>query len=161
MSEQEQIWGDGEAEATDFESRKREARETFGDLTVVGLATELKRLQGEKEGAEAVVTALNAKIDVIRIELIPGKMDDMGVKSMNIEGLGRLGLTADMYVRTLNKQALYEWLKEKGLEATITNTVNASTLKASLSGRVKKGLDLPPEDVVKITPFTRASVTKA
>lgn len=161
MSEQEQIWGDGEAEATDFESRKREARETFGDLTIVGLATELKRLQGEKENAEAVVTALNAKIDVIRIELIPNKMDDMGVKSMNIDGLGRLGLTADMYVRTLNKQALYEWLKEKGLEATITNTVNASTLKASLSGRVKKGLDLPPEDVVKITPFTRASVTKA
>jgi hypothetical protein len=156
----EQVWGESTT-GEDFESRKAEAREAFGDWTIVALATELKRLQGEKEDAESVVSALNAKIDVIRIELLPAKMDDMGVKSMNIEGLGRLGLTGDMYVRTLNKPGLFDWLRSNSLEDVIQDTVNASTLKASLKNRVKKGLDLPPDSVVKITPFTRASVTKA
>jgi hypothetical protein len=53
----------------------------------------------------------------------------------------------------------YEWLRTSGFDDLIVETVNSSTLKAWCKEQQKMG-KAPPDDLIKITPFTRASITK-
>lgn len=144
-----------------FEDAKAKARERYKSDDLVSLAKELVRLQAAKERLEKITSELNAVIDVIRIEIIPNAMDDAGIRTMNITGLGRLGLTEDLYMKTGDRDALTYWLHENGLQDIITETVNSSTLKSVIKSRIKAGKEIPPPVCVEITPFTRASVTKA
>jgi hypothetical protein len=65
-----------------------------------------------------------------------------------------------MYVRVTDQQHFYEWLESNNLGDLIKPTVASSTLKAFVKNRIKAGKDLP-DAVLKVTPFTRASITKA
>lgn len=101
------------------------------------------------------------KFDVLRLKVIPDKMDDEGMSSLNIRGLGRLGLSLDVHAGILAKdrELWYEWLNLNGHEALVKLNVNAQTQKAFIKEQLEAGNPLP--DFVKAEPFYRASVTKA
>lgn len=105
---------------------------------------------------------LQRAFDRIRLGLLPEAMAalDGGVRTINVEGLGRIGLTSDMYVSVLSadQQRLQVWLVENNFEDLIKETVNSSTLKAWAVKRFKEGKEIP--EFVKLTPFTRATITK-
>lgn len=48
---------------------------------------------------------------------------------------------------------LHDWLARQGAADLITETVNASSLKALLRRKIKDGIEVPPE-LVKISPYT-------
>lgn len=145
-----------------FESAKNEARVKLSAVNdIPELMARMRALEAEKEKLENLLKVVNAWYDVCRIEVIPAKCEEQGIDSIKVAGVGKLVLTGDMYVRTVNNAALMEWLKDEGLVDLIKPSVNGGTLKASLKGRIKSGADLPPDSVVKITPFIRASITKA
>ena len=87
-------------------------------------------------------------------------METLGTSSMKVDGYGRLGLTDDLRVKMLDKEQVYEWLEENDMGDMITETVNASTLKASLRKRLQKGEEVP-DNLFELTPFTRANLTKS
>lgn len=102
-----------------------------------------------------------AKIyDFLSIQLVPRTMEDMEISNIRLDGVGRVNVRDDMWTKTENPDALMEWLRERGLEDLITEGVNGSTLKALIKERIKKAEDIPEEDVVKITPYQRAVITK-
>jgi hypothetical protein len=143
-----------------FEQHKAEARAHYEGWTdPTKLALEMQKWQLQKEAAETVLKRVNAWLDVVRLELIPIAMEDAGITSVNIAGVGRLGLTGDLYLSVKDKAGLYNWLNDNGLGDLIQPTVNSSTLKAFIKGRIKGGADYP-EDLVSVTPFTRASITR-
>ena len=144
---------------TDFEQAKMTAREEYGTLSLHALADLMKVMREEKDEVEAQLKIINAKYDVLRLESIPNKMDEEGVERVSYEGIGRVGLTADMYVSVADKPGLHEWLEDNGFGDLIQPVVNASTLKAFIKGRMKDGKEVPAE-YVNVTPFTRASITK-
>lgn len=144
---------------TVFEAAKAEARKLYGGMELLAQIRKMRDLQAEKEKLDGLLKIINAHYDVIRMETIPEKMDEDGVENMRVEGIGRVSLTADMFVATTNKQGLFQWFREQHLGDMIQDTVNASTLKAFVKRRMKEGKDVP-SDYLRVTPFTRASITK-
>lgn len=144
-----------------FEEAKREARNAYQTWELLALIKEMKSYSEKKEALEDELKIINARYDVLRLEAIPERMDSDGVENLRVEGIGRVSLTADMFVSIKGggKQGLYEWLDGHGLGDLIQPTVNASTLKAFVKRRIKEGKDYP-EEFLNVTPVTRASITK-
>lgn len=143
-----------------FEQAKAQARAAYAQLGLHELADMMKMMREAKDKAEAELSGINAAYDVLRYEAIPNKMDEEGIERISFEGIGRVGLTADMFVSTKDKAGLFQWLHDNGLQDLIQPAVNASTLKAFVKGRMKAGKEVPSE-YLNITPVTRASITKA
>lgn len=145
-----------------FEFAKSTARGVLNAVNdIPELMSRMRALEAQKERLENELKEVNAWYDVCRIEVLPAKCEEQGIDGIKVAGVGKLVLTGDMYVRTMNSGALMEWLKGEGLVDLIKPSVNSSTLKASLKTRIKSGAELPPDSVVKVTPFIRASITKA
>lgn len=145
---------------SEFESAKAGAREECKRMSLLELVREMHSMAAEKAKIEAELSMINARYDVLRYEAIPTKMDDDGIERLTVEGVGRVSLTGDMFVATVDKAGLYKWLEDNGFDDIIQPSVNASTLKAFIKERTKSGKEVPT-DFVRITPVTRASITKA
>jgi hypothetical protein len=137
--------------------------ESYSGKSVPEMAAMMKELKERAEKADRIAKDLKAELDHVRTNIIPDAMDDLGVSSMNIKGVGRLTITGDARVNTVGgmKEALFEWLNENDFSELITEVVNASTLKAFYKEQKEAGNPLPPEDVVRYEPFSRASITKS
>lgn len=137
---------------------------------LVELAERMKELNELKDYIENMLLYANAEYDIIRINLIPKAMEAENLESpVTVAGVGRITLTGDMFVSIGNaepeegvdyKQEFYNWLHQNGMGDLIQETVNASTLKAWVKKRITEGAPYP-SDLLKVTPFTRASITKA
>ena len=86
-------------------------------------------------------------------------MEEMGLESARIKGVGTLSLATDAYCTTPAdaRLDLQEWLRAHDAGDLIQETVNASTLKAFCKEQIGKGNDIPP--MVKFTPYTYAKIT--
>lgn len=133
----------------------------YNGLSASELARIMKDLDTQLEDMGTKKSAVQKRYDWIRNAQLPGQMETEGLENFRLDGVGRVGLTADMWVSipAATKEAFYEWLRQNGREAIITNTVNASSLKAMAKNAIKNGEPLPP-DLIKITPYTRATITK-
>ena len=140
--------------------RKQQFRDRYKGATLQSMIRHMADIKAVREELEERLKNVNAHYDVLRIELIPAKMDEEGVQRIVIEGIGRVSLTADLYVSTIDKPGLFNWLRKHKLGSLITEQVAPSTLKAFVKNRIVKGEEVP-ENLVKTTPFTRASITKA
>lgn len=122
----------------------------------------MKELQATKDDLESQLTIINKELDVIRTKKIPELMESMELRNVTIEGLGRVQLAADIYASTREgqKEAAMNWLRDLGYEGMITETYNASSLKALFRRLMVDGADIP-EDIFNVQPFMRASIIKA
>lgn len=112
------------------------------------------------ETADEIKKHYGKAFDWLRVTYIPNRMDDLGATSIKLDGLGRLGLTDDLRVKTIDREAAFRWLEDQGLGDLITETINASTLKATLRRMMKKGEEVP-DSLFELAPFTRANLTKS
>lgn len=135
---------------------------TYDDMELLDLIREMRRLQTEKDEIEADLKRHNKHFDFLRITKIPALMEDQGIRNLNVEGVGRVSLTADMHVsiKEGQKEDFYIWLRDNGREDLIQPNVNPSTLKATVKNMVKEG-EVVPEEYLNVSPFTRASITKS
>lgn len=141
------------------EQIKKQARERYTGCELRALVEAMAALRIRRDNVDAELSALNAEYDVLRQEAIPDKMDAEGIEKIAYDGIGRVSLTGDLMLSVKDKVALIGWLEENGFGDLIQPTVNASTLKAFVKGRMKSAKSLP-EEFLSITPFTRASITK-
>jgi hypothetical protein len=143
------------------ETTKDPRFERYDRLDLVSLVTEMNDLRIQKESLEAEVKRINEVYDFLRITKIPTVMTDEGIDRISVKGVGRVSITADMHVsiKADKKEAFYTWLRDNGRTDLISETVNPSTLKASVKKMYKDG-EIPPEDLLNISPFERASITK-
>jgi hypothetical protein len=119
-------------------------------------------LNSFKENLSASIKSpVEKSYDVLRFTVIPEFMDGQDIRSITFDGIGRVNVMDDIQVSTLDKERLKEWLDEEDLSDLIVPTVNAQTLAAALRKRLKDGKVMPPEDVVKVTPITRAQITRS
>ena len=134
----------------------------MSEAELIAKAKELRKLEVKIEKAEAKLSEIKKERDKIRLEDIPEMMESMDITSMNIKGLGRLGVTADMRVSVKkdNQPALKEWLLDQHCGDIVKETINSSTLKAFIKSRMQDGEEVP-EDLLNIYLFSRASITKS
>lgn len=126
------------------------------------LCASMKILQEKKDVLEEQLKEINKDLDRLRILEIPQVMESLGVKTTTFEGLGRVQLANDIFASTREgkRDAAMQWLRDCGYEGMITETYNASSLKALFRRMLKDGGEIP-DDVFNVTPFTRASIVKA
>jgi len=125
------------------------------------LVKEMADVRAQLDRLSLEKTELEKRYDRLRLGEIPELMDDMGVPNITYEGIGRVALTADVYasIPAPNREAAYAWLRDHNHGGVIKDTVNAGTLKALMKVLMKRGTIIPG-DIFKVTPFSRASITK-
>lgn len=128
---------------------------------IVDLATELAELKNEKELLGNQEKAINLRIEHLTRVLLPEAMDEDGVSNISIDGVGRVTLRGEVFasIRADNREAAYEWLRDTGRGSLISETVNASTLKAAVKEWLKQGEEIP--EIISVTPVTVAVLTKS
>jgi hypothetical protein len=158
MAEFEDDVREGEARI----ERMQAYRDQHKGKALKDLVLAMQKAQFRKVAIEADLKNANAEFDVLRFELVPEKMDEDGVERVSYDGVGRVSLTPDLRVNTPAgaKPNLFAWFKSKKLGDLIVPSVNASTLKAWVKQRIKEGKELPPSEMLNVTPITRASITK-
>jgi len=104
---------------------------------------------------------LNKAYDFLRTTVIPEKMDEAGESTKTMDGIGRITLQADVYasIPAECKEAAYDWLNEHGHGGVVQETVNAGTLKALMKRLLREGVEVP-EELFRVTPVTRAVITR-
>lgn len=134
----------------------------YESMSLIELATEMKSTREKLDATKAVASALQKQFDILRLRFIPEKMEEDGIRNITIEGIGRVGVTGDMYVSTLaeNREGLKQWMREHDHGALVSETINASTLKSWVKHQIADGEEYPV-DLINVTPFTRASITKS
>jgi hypothetical protein len=122
----------------------------------------MKDLQAQKDALEEQVSDVNRQLDELRLKKIPELMESLGIRNTTFEGIGRVQLAADLYASTREgkKQEAMQWLRDCGYEGMITETYNASSLKALFRRQMAEGTDIPDE-IFNVAPFVRASIVKA
>jgi len=133
----------------------------YDSLSLVDLVQAMSTIQNRKETLEDQLKILNKEYDFLRITKVPSKMEDDGVDNINVTGIGRVSLTADMYVsvKADKKADFFEWLRDNGRGDLLQENINPSTLKAAVKKMYREGEEVPDE-LLNVSPFTRASITR-
>lgn len=132
-----------------------------GHRRLYELALTVKDLKERKEKATEYLKKVNLALERIQLTDIPDAMAEANMRTVTFKGVGRLQLAPDVYVSySERREEAFEWLRDNGFSNCITETANASTLKAIFRKKIKDGEELPDE-LFKITPFTRATLVKA
>lgn len=100
--------------------------------------------------------------DYLRMVAIPTMVEDEETVNRVVPGIGRVSLTGDMFISVpaQARNGLILWLEELGRGNLVSQTVADSVLKSLVKELIKKGVNIP-EHLVKVTPYTRASITKS
>jgi len=90
------------------------------------------------------------------------KMEELGIDSAFITDVGKLSMRTDAYCSVLKKDKieLQNWLKDNGHGDLITDTINASTLKAFMKEQIIEG-NAVPDTIVSFDPYTYVAITKS
>ena len=129
------------------------------EMSAVEMARFMNELMQAHEQADELKSTIGKVYDWVRTGMLPEKMDEEGIDLLRVDGVGRVSLTSDINVSVVDKDESFKWLEESGHSDMITETVNASSLKALLRRLIRDGKEVP-EAIYKVTPFTRASITK-
>ncbi len=124
-------------------------------------AKRMKELDAEHAVLKEKIKVLDEEYDKLRLRTIPDLMQEMDIRKISIEGVGRIQLAGDVYasIPAEVRQNAYEWLRNNNAGPLITETVNSSTLKSWAKEQLTMGVELP-ENLFKVTPFQRASIVK-
>lgn len=128
---------------------------------LMDMARRLKELRDELDLAKAAASELQKQYDYLSIVAIPEKMDEEGVESMSITGVGRLQVRSDIRCNVTdgNKELVIQWLRENGHQSLVTPAVSPSTLKALVKEAIKNQKPYP--EGIAVHPYSRATIVKS
>lgn len=134
----------------------------YDRMDLLELANAMNTLAERKAELEERLKRVNAHYDFVRLNKMPSKMEEEGVETTTLTGIGRLQLASDVHVSIAagKKEEAYQWLSDTGRESLIQPSINPSTLKAAIKDAFKRGEQIP-EDLFRVSPFTRASIVKS
>jgi hypothetical protein len=121
------------------------------------LAQIQKTLDESLEALRAEASDIQKRFDYVRQVALPTAMENEGFEKFTADGIGTVYLASDMWLKVVSNPGLQEWLANNGHADLIKPTVNASSLKAAVKQMLTKG-EAVPENLLKITPYTRACI---
>jgi len=135
--------------------------EKYAGKSIAELAQAMRDVKACYDDTKAQNSEVYKEFDFLRLTLVPNMMEEMGLSSTNVTGVGRLTITSDLHasIPAAVREEGYEWLRENGHGDLIKPTVNASTFKAFCKEQIREGEELP--ECFKVEAFDRASLTKA
>jgi len=134
----------------------------YDGMPAVKIAEEMARIAAEVAALSEAKTTAQKKLDSIRKFALPDAMEREGIHNMTVTGIGRFALRADVYAQlsSANKDVAFDWLRGTGHGCIIKDSVHAGTLKSLMKTLIRDGKALPPEDLIRITPYSIAVLTR-
>lgn len=107
-------------------------------------------------------TPTNKSLSPIKDGIMAQKMEDEGLEKADFEGIGKVVLTGDIFCTVKKDQAekAQVFLIEHDQADMIKPTINSSALKSFMKKCLKEGEVEIPEEVFKVTPYTKSSIRK-
>lgn len=104
---------------------------------------------------------LSKTYDWLRHSLMIDKMDDAGLESFSVAGVGRVYIQSSLNasIKAGAKEGAYVWLQDHGHGDLIQETVNASSLKALAKAKIQDN-DALPADLFNVSPKTFVVIQK-
>lgn len=133
----------------------------YNIMAIPDLAAELQALKNELDELGDMKSEVQKRYDFLSIEVVPDRMDDEGIESIRVAGVGRLQTQSDIRcnVPAANREAVQDWLKNNGHGSMVTESINSSSLKAFVKEMMRE--DQPyPKELLQIHPYSRATVVK-
>jgi hypothetical protein len=149
-------------EPTTFTMPEIPTIDDFDKMSVSELAGNLRKLKSALEEIGELKTKIQKSYDFLSIDVLPERMDEEGIQTLKIKDVGRLQMSSDIRctVPAANRDKVKDWLTENGHGSMVSETINASTLKAFVREMMKEDKEWPKE-LLKVTPYSRATVVKA
>ena len=134
----------------------------FEGMKLVNIVQLLSSARSALDRTESIAVEMRKAYDHLSIEVLPDRMDEEGITTMNIKGIGRLQLAPNIRcsVPAANKSKLQEWLRDNGQGSLVSPTVNSSTLKAFVKEMIKEDGDWP-ESLLTVHAYSRATIVKS
>lgn len=125
------------------------------------MAKVIKKVKEDLEIAARVKAEIQKFHDFLTINVVPEMMEEQEVDTLKVPGVGRLQCSSDIRctVPAAKKELLGKWLAENGHGALVKRTINPSTLKVLIKDLIKGGKNWP-SNIVKVDPYSRATVVK-
>ena len=131
----------------------------FEEMNLKELAAQAQQTRYQYDQLKKQSGQLWRELETLQRKWMPDKMEELGIESVRLDGIGTISLRYDAHCTTpaKNKHLLMEWLEAHGHADLINETVNGSTLKAFMKEQMLEGNPIP-DDIVKFEPYTLAVV---
>jgi hypothetical protein len=140
---------------------RRDTAETVATHDHIAVIKHFVQVRAAVEQIKEAREALDQMEQVLSREQVPEVMREHGIKTITVEGVGRVSLSNRWSCSMLDKEAGMDWLRGTGNESLIQETVNSSTLAAFAKNMTEtEGKELPA-DLFKTSVMTFTSITKA
>ena len=138
-----------------------EHADKYASMPLADVAQCMATLREEHTIEKSIAAATWREHEYLAKNVLPEMMEQMGITSVNLDGIGRLEIRHDAScsVPKENKESVYDWLRNNGYEELIVGTVNSSTFKAQVKKFIKDGEDFPME-LINFSPFDNAVLTR-
>lgn len=129
----------------------------YDRMTLPELGREMERVRKDLDTVKDTKTALEKEYDFLCTVKIPPAMEAAGLTAMKLESGRGVRVQDEVFVSLTSEQFsnFKDWLIEQGDASIVKETVNSSTLKAYITGRIKSGKEYPV-DMVKVSIVPKA-----
>lgn len=109
------------------------------------MAQELRGLKDRKEVLAEEEKTVNKRIKALTEHELPEYMEENEIDKVTIDGVGTIFIQNQVYanVKSDDRPALYEWLRDTGNEALVVDYVFPATLKAFCKEQLNNGKPVP------------------
>lgn len=135
--------------------------ETYKQNKIQDNARLLKKVKSIREDLEKLKTSLFPIEKYLSYEVIPEQLEDFGLDSVKITGLGNVFTETSYFVTPIKEkqEEIKEFLFENGKGELIKESINTISLKSAILRLQEEGKEIPKE-LFKLTPYTKTKIRK-
>jgi hypothetical protein len=140
---------------------RKDTKDVVASKDHIEIIKHYARVRQVTEQIKEAREALDEMEKALSREYVPETMREHNVKTITLEGIGRVSLSNRWSCSMIDKPLSMDWLRNSGNGALIQETVNSQTLAAFAKDlNDTKGEELPT-DLFKTSIMTVTSITKA
>jgi hypothetical protein len=128
-----------------------------GDIPAI--VTHFDCLRSNYRKLKEKLNAIEAEVNDLSYTIIPNIFNSQQVKTINIEGVGRVTVAVQWKASMRDKAMGMDWLRQNGHGSLIIETVNAQTLASFAKSQALDGKPLS-DDLFEVGTANYTSVTK-
>lgn len=107
-----------------------------------------------------VMKDINKLRQHLQYTVVPDAFGRRGIRTLTTQDGYRVTVSPTISTAIEDREKAFEWLRDNGLSELITETVNASTLKAALRKMLEDDGIEPPAGTIRVNVGMQTSVTK-
>ncbi len=145
----------------EFHDAVDKARQLDRDAQLAQYGKILSDLEDRIIAVDSLLKELKSVADLLTTKLIPDLMAGMCLDRARLSGIGEIKMCVDLYcsIPAAAREEAKQWLSSHGFGDLITETVNASTLRAWAKEQLLNGEEIP-DDLFRIFPVTKVKLTR-